>query len=119
MNAPCPIAPHPQAGTEVVRMTGIGKSFPGVMALRGARFDLRAGEVHALMGENGAGKSTLMKILAGIYRADPGGEIRINGVRPADMNSAQAHAARLQVQMIFQDPYASLNPRLRVDEIVG
>ena len=76
------------------------------------------GEVVGLVGESGCGKSTLGRIAAGLLTPS-GGEVRINGVRPADMNSAQAHAARLKVQMIFQDPYASLNPRLRVDEIVG
>jgi ribose transport system ATP-binding protein len=56
----------------LVRMEGIDKSFPGVRALDDAQFELRAGEVHALVGENGAGKSTLMKILAGIYHKDAG-----------------------------------------------
>jgi ribose transport system ATP-binding protein len=62
----------------LVEMTGIEKRFPGVHALRDVRFDLRAGEVHALMGENGAGKSTLMKILSGVYRRDAG-TIRLAG----------------------------------------
>ena len=56
----------------LVRMEGIDKSFPGVQALADARFELRPGEVHALVGENGAGKSTLMKVLSGIYREDAG-----------------------------------------------
>jgi ribose transport system ATP-binding protein len=53
-------------------MEGIYKSFPGVQALSDVKFDLRRGEVHALVGENGAGKSTLMKILGGIYHKDAG-----------------------------------------------
>jgi ribose transport system ATP-binding protein len=56
----------------LVLMEGIEKSFPGVHALSQCQFELRAGEVHALVGENGAGKSTLMKILTGIYKKDAG-----------------------------------------------
>ncbi|CAG1016829.1 Ribose import ATP-binding protein RbsA [Anaerolineales bacterium] len=56
----------------LLRMEGISKSFPGVQALNDCRFELCAGEVHALVGENGAGKSTLMKILGGIYHKDTG-----------------------------------------------
>jgi len=64
--------------TALVEMTGIEKRFPGVHALKNVSFELRPGEVHALMGENGAGKSTLMKVLSGIYPRD-GGEVRVNG----------------------------------------
>jgi ribose transport system ATP-binding protein len=60
------------ASSDLVRMEGIDKSFPGVHALDNCRFDLQVGEVHALCGENGAGKSTLMKVLAGIYPQDAG-----------------------------------------------
>lgn len=59
-------------GDVILTMKGIDKSFPGVHALKEVDFDLRKGEVHALMGENGAGKSTLMKVLTGIYGKDSG-----------------------------------------------
>jgi len=59
-------------GDTILRMEGITKTFPGVLALNQCHFDLRSGEVHALVGENGAGKSTLMKVLAGVYKKDAG-----------------------------------------------
>ena len=55
-----------------IRMQGIDKAFPGVQALKDGQFELRPGEVHALVGENGAGKSTLMKVLTGVYQRDAG-----------------------------------------------
>jgi ribose transport system ATP-binding protein len=95
--------------TEVIRMRAIEKRFPGVHALRSVHFDLKAGEVHALMGENGAGKSTLMKILSGIYSPD-GGTIEVNGseVRIAGPRAAQA----LGIGIIHQE--LALMPDLTV-----
>jgi simple sugar transport system ATP-binding protein len=70
----------------VLEMRGIRKEFPGVVANDDVSFDVRRGEVHALLGENGAGKSTLMNILYGLYRPDAG-EIRLNG-QPVSFSSA-------------------------------
>jgi ABC-type uncharacterized transport system ATPase subunit len=63
---------------DILEMEGIVKKFPGVIANDNVNFDVRSGEVHALLGENGAGKSTLMKMLYGLYQPDAG-TVRING----------------------------------------
>ncbi|TBW33587.1 sugar ABC transporter ATP-binding protein [Siculibacillus lacustris] len=93
-------------------MREIRKTFIGVKALAGVDLNAWEGEIHALMGENGAGKSTLMKILAGAYRADPGGEIRIDG-HPVVIDGPLA-AKRLGVAVIYQE--LSLSPNLTVAE---
>ncbi|MCI8505459.1 MAG: sugar ABC transporter ATP-binding protein [Lachnospiraceae bacterium] len=80
----------------IVSMENISKSFPGVKALDNVQFELRAGEVMALLGENGAGKSTLMKILSGVYTRD-GGTVRIFGQEYGDMTPKQAQAAGVAI----------------------
>ena len=70
----------------------VSKAFPGVQALDAVSFDLKAGEIHALMGENGAGKSTLIKIMTGAYRKD-GGTITLEGQPVAFDTPADAQAA--------------------------
>jgi ribose transport system ATP-binding protein len=64
--------------TDLIEMTGIGKSFAGIIALQDASLAIRPGEVHAIIGQNGAGKSTLIKILTGVYRRDAG-DVRMSG----------------------------------------
>ena len=80
----------------IVSMENVSKSFPGVKALDNVQFELRAGEVMALLGENGAGKSTLMKILSGVYTRD-GGTVRIFGQEYGDMTPKQAQAAGVAI----------------------
>ncbi|MDQ5822370.1 MAG: ABC transporter ATP-binding protein [Actinomycetota bacterium] len=87
------------ADVPVLELRSITKRFPGVVANDAVDFDLRAGEVHALLGENGAGKSTLMNIVYGLYRPDEG-EIRIAG-KPASIGSAR-DAIRYGIGMVHQ-----------------
>ena len=84
----------------LVSLRGLSKSFAGVQALDKVSFELRAGEVHALMGENGAGKSTLMKVLAGIHARDAG-EIEVEG-RAVDVASPRA-AQALGIGIVHQE----------------
>ena len=79
-------------GDVILTMKGIDKSFPGVHALDHVDFEVRKGEVHALMGENGAGKSTLMKVLTGIYTKDEG-TITYNGKEVEFHNAREAQDA--------------------------
>lgn len=89
----------------------IRKSFGAVQALRGVDFDLRRGEVHALLGENGAGKSTLIKVATGAHAPD-GGSMMINGERQARLTPSLAHS--LGIACIYQQP--ALFPDLSVAE---
>jgi len=75
--------------SNLLTLNGIGKIFPGVVALSDMHFSLDSGEVHAICGENGAGKSTLMKIISGVYQADSG-EILINGTPQKFQNPLEA-----------------------------
>ena len=84
----------------LLEMKGISKSFPGVKALQNVNLQLKAGEVHALLGENGAGKSTLIKVLGGIYHAEEG-EIFIDGQK-AEINDVVA-ARQAGVSIVHQE----------------
>lgn len=98
-----------RVGKIILEMQGISKAFPGVQALSEVNFQLREGEVHALLGENGAGKSTLMKILTGIYQRD-GGKIIYLG-REIDVPDTKT-AQSLGISIIHQE--LNLAPDLTV-----
>ena len=99
------------AAAPLLEVRDIEKSFPGVRALSGVSFDVRAGEVHALLGENGAGKSTLIKIVSGVYQPDAGA-ILIDG-RETRFGSPE-DAKRAGVATIYQE--LLLFPELTVAE---
>ena len=105
-----PTAPH----IETIAMKGIVKQFPGVLAVDHVDFDVKAGEVHALLGENGAGKSTLMKILYGLYSPDAG-DILIDDV-PTPLRSPN-DAIQAGIGMIHQ--HFMLVPSLTVAENIA
>jgi ribose transport system ATP-binding protein len=96
---------------ELLKLEDVSKEFPGVKALSGVSFDLRAGEVHAVCGENGAGKSTLMKIISGLYQPD-GGAISFKGKPARFASTLESEAAGIAI--IHQE--LNLVPRLSVAE---
>ena len=93
----------------LIKMTNITKTFPGVLALDKAEFELKKGEVHALIGENGAGKSTLMKVLTGVYIKDSG-KIIIKDKERECHNTREAE--ELGISTIYQE--FNLFPHLTV-----
>ena len=99
--------------TPLLRVEGISKSFPGVLALQDVSLEVFPGEVLGLVGENGAGKSTLMKILSGVYQPD-GGEIVFAG-KPVSLHSPR-QAQDLGISIIYQE--FNLMPNLSVEENV-
>lgn len=99
-------------GKEIMRMEHIYKSFGGSQALKDAHMDLRAGEVHALMGANGAGKSTLMKVLAGVYLPDSGTIAHHGQVIP--IKGIVSDAQKAGIAMVFQE--LNILPHLNVLE---
>jgi peptide/nickel transport system ATP-binding protein len=88
-------------------------------AVNDVTFDIVKGETFALVGESGSGKTTVARMVVGLL-PPTSGEVIIDGVSMSNVKQAQARKVlRRRIQMIFQDPYASLNPRLRVDSIVA
>lgn len=97
----------------VLEMTNISKSFPGVQALSHVDFSLRAGEIHALMGENGAGKSTLIKVLTGVEEFESG-EVQLEGVKGSVINRSPQDAQQNGISTVYQE--VNLCPNLSVAE---
>ena len=89
-----------------------------IHAVEGVSLSVYPGETVGLVGESGCGKSTLGRTVVHAFRPTSG-SIRINGVDTAQMTEREFRPLRRQVQMIFQDPYASLNPRMTVEQIIG
>ncbi len=112
----------------MVRVTNLHKHFrvrgtrfrsvTTVQAVSGVDLELRAGRCLALVGESGCGKSTVARLLLRLDEPTSG-SITLNGRELTGLPDDQMRAVRRQIQMVFQDPYSSLNPRLSVGEIVG
>jgi peptide/nickel transport system ATP-binding protein len=107
----------------VLEVAGLRKEFRGrrrsrLVAVDDVSLRLHAGETLGIVGESGSGKSTLARLLAHAHPAD-GGTIRLRGEDVTRPSRTALRTLRRQVQMVFQDPYASLNPRMTVGDIVG
>ncbi|MEO0866271.1 MAG: ABC transporter ATP-binding protein, partial [Pseudomonadota bacterium] len=119
---PVPEGPLVQARGLVKRFLARGALLPSqrqfFTAVDDVSFDIRPGEVFGLVGESGSGKSTIARMIAGLYALD-GGEVIFDGQRVSGADGETLEEFRRQIQMIFQDPFSSLNPRHRVDAIVA
>ena len=111
----------------LVRVEDVQKHFPigggffsgqVVRAVDGVTFEVRAGETLGLVGESGCGKSTLGRVIVQLQPAT-GGHVLFKGTDLVQLSGERLRRMRQEMQMIFQDPYASLNPRMTVGEIVG
>ncbi|WP_432085870.1 ABC transporter ATP-binding protein [Streptomyces sp. bgisy095] len=114
---------RPAPGAVVLAAEGLRKTYRGrgrrtFTALDDVSLTLAAGETLGIVGESGSGKSTLARVLAHAHPSD-GGRILLDGEDVTRPGRAELHAVRRRVQMVFQDPYASLNPRMSVGEIVA
>ncbi|MDX9801575.1 MAG: ATP-binding cassette domain-containing protein [Spirochaetia bacterium] len=94
------------------------KQVGSIRAIDGISFEIKEGETLGLVGESGCGKSTTARTIAQLYRATAG-EIIFNGRNLASLSSTELLAERKNIQMVFQDPYASLNPRMTITEIIA
>ncbi|MFE6042551.1 ABC transporter ATP-binding protein [Streptomyces sp. NPDC056452] len=124
-----PVRPYAE-GDPILEVRGLVKHYPltrgilfkkqigAVKAVDGVDFDLAAGETLGIVGESGCGKSTVAKML--VHLEPPtGGSIRYKGEDVTKLSGRALKAVRRNIQMVFQDPYTSLNPRMTVGDIIG
>jgi oligopeptide/dipeptide ABC transporter ATP-binding protein len=109
--------------TPLLEIRGLTKRFAGrgggvVRAVENVSFSIGRGETFALVGESGCGKTTVTKLVLGLEKPTSG-EILFHGANLAKASSSAMHAYRREAQAVFQDPYSSLNPRLRVQTIIA
>ena len=114
----------PRTDTPLLQVQGLQKHFKVrnssavVKAVDDVSFDVPAGSTFAIVGESGCGKTTCAKLILGL-EAPTGGSIRFDGKDVSSLRGAERRLWRRQVQAVFQDPYSSLNPRLRVKTIIA
>ncbi|GAB2667672.1 ATP-binding cassette domain-containing protein [Arenimonas aestuarii] len=116
---PAPDAPSP--GPELLRLDAVQVAYPGQLrpAVTGISLALHRGECLALVGESGSGKSSLGRALLRLLRQGVGGRIRFDGEDLLSAGRGQLRALRRRIGVVFQDPYASLDPRMRVRDLVA
>lgn len=117
-------------GEPILQVRDLVKHFPltqgallrrrigSIKAVDGVSFDLRRGETLGIVGESGSGKSTLARLLMALERPTSG-SVRVNGREVARMRGGELRRIRRDIQLVMQDPYTSLNPRMTVGDIVG
>lgn len=114
-------------GNKILEVKGLKKYFPiknalgktenYVQAVNNVSFDLISGETYGLVGESGCGKSTLGRTVIRLTEPTEG-EVRYNGQNIFQLSKSQMRKVRQEIQMVFQDPYSSLNPRMRIGDIL-